>query len=148
MALTNVQSARVPLANDIAVYNYGVTDIPAGIAVQVDATNTMNNSASAPKTLLGVIPATEGGNPSLCIGITLTVVPASGQGIVAGPGQIAPIVCDGAVTAGGAIDASPTAGKGGYAKAHVAAKNSLGIALATGADGDTIQALVAPAVNA
>lgn len=148
MSTANTQAASFPNAQRIPAYNASGTDIPANTAVIVDSTNTMNNSASTPQTAIAVaLPAT-GGNPSLCIGITASVIPAGGNGIVAGPGQIQPAVADGVITAGNICDASPTGGKAGMVKAHTSGQPSIGIALATSADGDTIPVLVTPAQNA
>lgn len=145
MATTNMQVASQWLASDIPVYNYSSsTDIAANTVVAVDATNTVNNGTT--NTGIGIVLPSTGGNPTLCIGVTVEVVKASQTGRVRTVGGIATVVCDGAVTANTIVDAS--ASVAGRVAAHTAGKNSIGIALMTGADGDTIDILVCPAANA
>ena len=144
MSTANIQLASTPLPSDLPFYNYGVSDIPANTVVILDAANTVNNAVPGNTALGAKLPAT-GGNPSLALGVTMEILKVGQTGRVRTQG-IAIVTCDGAVTAGAAVDASPTVA--GAAKAHVAAKNSLGQALISAADTEQTLVLINPAPNA
>lgn len=147
MATTNLQLAEGPDTTSIAVYNASTTtDIPAYRAVIVDASNILDNALT--KNQLAVTLPTDTTNPSVIIGFTRTIIPAGGSGRLIPAGPVTLAVCKGAVTAGTFVDNSVTASYTGMVATHTAGKNQCGIALATGADGDTIPVLLAVAVNA
>lgn len=147
MATTNVQMASFPTVYDFPVYNASAsTDIPAGSCLSIDSGNLMSNSLSS-VTAICVVASPTGSNPAVSIGIAVETIKAGSHGRCRGPGGIAVAICDGAVTAGTVVDASTAVA--GSVKAHTAAKYSIAVALATGADTDTIPVLVTgPCPNA
>lgn len=141
----NRQFPKTPHGTDIGVINLTGADITEGSVVCLDTT-----AANLVPTYDGfsvVLPAT-GGNPDTPLGVLLENAKASGgQARCRTFGPIVPVVCDGAVTVKGLVDASVTTA--GRVKAHTAAKVSMGMAMMTGADGDTILVmLLGPAPNA
>ncbi len=133
------QFAQTPLASDLAVYNYTGSDIASGIAVSVDTTNVLGNAGVNG---IGVIVPAASGNA--VIGVTQETIKAGSYGRLR-PLGVAATTANGAITAGQPVDATVTTG---FAKAHVAGKAQLGIALSTAADGDPVLVLVVPAFNA
>lgn len=147
MATTNVQLVEGPDTNSIAVYNTSTTtDIPAYRAVIIDASNILDNALT--KNQIAVTLPTDTSNPSVIVGFTRTIIPAGGSGRMIPVGPVTLAVCKGAVTGGTVVDNSVTASYTGMVATHTAGKNQCGIALATGADGDTIPVVLAVAVNA
>jgi len=141
MATTNVQIASFPLEGDLPVYNYSTTTaIAAGQAVMLDVANPVNNAVPGNYAIGVTLPAS-GGNPSICLGITVDTIPALGTGRVR-PGGVATVQCHGAVTIGTFVEATPTAGKVGRVRTSTAAQPSIGLALTSGIDDDIIPVLV------
>lgn len=141
-ALANVQVAKTPLPTDIPVINLSGADIPADAPVHVDTT-AGNQMGTGTNQGIPIIPFATDTIP--CLGTTMEIIKNGASGRVR-PVGIGTGVCDGGVTAGTFVDPSATANRS--IKTHVAAKCSLGIALATGADGETIPFLYAIAKNA
>lgn len=133
------QFANTPNQSDLPFYNYSGADIPAGISVSIDATNTIGTN---PNYGIGIILPAASGNA--VVGVTMEVIKAASYGRVR-CGGIAQTTANGAITAGTFVDATITTG---FAKVHVAAKAQLGLALSTAADGDPVLVLVVPALNA
>ena len=145
MAL-NAQLANTPSGEDYAFKNYTGSDIPANVAVSVDTTAANVISPTNLVDAIGVIPVAASGNP--VVGVTMEIIPAGRVGRVR-CGGVAPMFADGAITAGTFVDASAAATKVGYAKVHVAAASTLGMALSTAtADGDPVLVLIAQGRNA
>lgn len=140
------QIAQTPIfSGDEVFYNYGTTDIPANTVVALDTTNCIgdSNGDATP----GIVLPTLGGNPTLCVGITLETIKAKQTGRVRTSG-LAWAVADGAISPGAIVDASPNSNKAGLVTAHSAAKNSLGAARSKAADGDPVLIYVDPSANA
>jgi len=78
--------------------------------------------------------------------VALETIKAGSNGRVRCFGPIASALADGAITGGTAVDSS--ASTAGRVKAHTAAKNAIGVALATAADGDRVPVMLAFAANA
>lgn len=146
MATTNTQVLAGPRLDALPVYNYGGTDIPAFSAVIVDASNIIDNAGV--KNQLGVTLPTDTTNPSIIIGVTATIIPAGNTGMLQPAGPVIQVQCDGAVTAGSWVDNSTSSTKTGRVKSHSGGKNSMGIALETGADADFILVMLAVGPNA
>ena len=140
--LAHVQISRMALPTDIPVINLSGADIAADTPVHVDTTagNQMGTGVNAG---VPIIPFATDTIP--VIGTTMEPIKNGATGRVRCQGWGVG-VCDGGVTAGTMVDPSATANRS--IKTHVAAKCSLGIALATGADGETIPFLYAIAKNA
>ncbi len=137
MPNTNFQFAGFPGA-DLALYNFGGTDIAAGLGVLADTANTMSaQNKEAPGVALPAI----AGSIDASLGVTVDTIKAGAVGRVRLSGGV-PMTADGAITAGDYITLSSAAGKLGFAK--TAAKGSgvivIGQALDTVADGDTVLA--------
>lgn len=146
MATTNVQMAQFPTVYDIPVLNKTGSDIDAGTVLSIDSSNLMSNALTS-VTAVCVKPSPTGSDPALAFAVALDAIKDGQTGRARGPGGIALVKCDGAVTAGTVVDASATTA--GRVKAHTAAKYSFAYALATGADADFIPALIlGPAPNA
>lgn len=145
MPTYNRQFTKTPYGTDITVVNLTGSDLAEGTVVCLDTTAA--NLVAAYDGYSVVLPAT-GGNPDTPVGVLLETAKASGgQARLRGFGPIVPVVCDGAVTVKGLVDASVTTA--GRVKAHTAAKVSMGMAMMTGADGDTIEVMLfGPAPNA
>lgn len=150
MATTNVQMASVPMPSDIPVQNYSASvDIAAYQCIVLDTGNLVTNSATALNGGVSVILPTvvDSTHSADAFGITQEIIKAGQTGRVR-TGGISLAIADGAITAGAWVDASTTTAKVGKVRAHVAANQTIGIALETAADGDTIQVLVLPGKNA
>lgn len=134
---------------DMPAANYGTTDIEAGLIVLIDTTNQFT-----PALPMGVVLPTAGGGVVGTWGITIDRLPAKPSGGVRGPAGrvrvygVYPVLANGAITAGGYVQASDTALKLGYAKACAAATEQIGQAMNTVADGETCFVLIAKAKNA
>lgn len=144
MTFANIQSVDFPGATDYPFQNYSASvDIEADTVVSLDTTIS---DALSSKQGIGVVATPTASGPNQAIGVTLEKIPFGGSGRVRCFGPIVNVKMDGAVTVGGAVDASTTTA--GRAKAHVAAKIQLGIALVTAADLETIPIMLVTAVNA
>lgn len=138
------QYAQTPLPTDIPVHNYGSTDIPANRALALDATNYVG--ASATVTGIGVmLPITA---DRLCVGVSITTIPAGGSGIMRPAGPIAECKADGAVTVDTCVCSSGDSGDEGFVKTAASGKPQLGIALTTAADEDPVLVMICSARNA
>ncbi len=143
MSATYDQLAQTPLASDETFKNYSGSDIPANTAVALDTTNYVGDSLGT--TIPGIILPATGGNPSLCVGITMDKIKAGQVGRVR-PLGTAYAIANGTITPGQTVDADVTTA--GRILAHTAAKASLGQARSGGASGDPILVFVNPALNA
>jgi Uncharacterized conserved protein (DUF2190) len=144
MAVTNVQISQTPSQTDQPYRNYGGTDIPANVAVSVDATNQIGPVGNEG---VGIIPVAASGN--VVIGVTMEKIKAGEQGRVRALGPTAWMQADGAITAGTYVDASAATNKVGWVKAHAAGKATIGIALnGAAADGDLVLVMLVGGFNA
>lgn len=143
MTFANIQVSDTPGATDYPFLNNSGADIPADTVVALDTTIS---DALSSKTGIGITLPSTGGNPSPCVGVTIDAIPNGGGGRVRCFGPISNGKCDGAITVGAAVDASPTVA--GRIKSHAAGKFQIGLALVTGADGETIPFMQAFAANA
>lgn len=132
MSLPFAQVATTPLPSDVPVMNYGVTAIPANVAVTVDATNQMGTGTNGG---MGVAVIAADGDPTC--GVTVVAIPAGGQGYIRTQGDIV-LTANGSITAGTYVDASGTTNKVGFAVAHGAGKAHLGIARNSCVDGEQV----------
>lgn len=137
------QLSNTPGATDYPFFNYGVTDIPAFVSVQADATNVIGTN---PNEGIGIVVVGATGN--VVIGVTMEIVKAGSYGRVRCFGPIAQTFADGAISANGIVDGSATASRIGFAKAHAAGKNQLGIALSTAIDQDPVLVMLVGGFNA
>lgn len=148
MTIMNVQLAESPSLTDYACINVSGTDIPAGTAVMIDATNTISAS-SLTDGIAVKLPSADGVDGT--IGVTMEIIPkaTAAAGAVAGrvrfPGPIAVCTASGAVTAGTSVMAESATGK---VKTCGAGKVQLGVALTTAADTDVCLVALAVAKNA
>lgn len=133
MAL-NTQIASTPAYSDFPFMNFGVTDIPAGTAVAIDAANTVGSGQQG----IGIVlPTTDGAK---VVGVTLDKISAGTSGRVRCPTPLAMCKADGAITANTYVMSSGTSGKLGHVKTYAAGAGvtSLGIALTTATNGDEV----------
>jgi hypothetical protein len=137
------QLSNAPSESDFAFFNYSGSDIPAFVSVQADAVNVVGTN---PNEGIGIVPVAVTGN--VVIGVTMEVIKAGSYGRVRCFGPIAQTFADGVVTANGIVDGSATASRIGFAKAHAAGKNQLGIALSTAADQDPVLVMLVGGFNA
>lgn len=134
---------------DLCCANYGSSDIGPGLIVLVDTTNQFT-----PALPMGVALPTNGGGVVGTFGITIDTLyakPSTQAHGVAGRVRtlgVYPVLANGAITAGGYVQASDTAAKLGYAKACGAATEQIGQAMNTVADGENCFVLICKAKNA
>lgn len=136
-AIANVQINTAPNAFDFAFVNLSGATIPAFTPVKPDAT-AGNQLGTGTNEGCPIIPIAAIGDP--CIGMTMEPIVNGASGRVRVAGPVIPGICDGGVTAGQVVDFSSTANRS--IKAHTATKAQAGIALATGADGETVPVLM------
>lgn len=137
------QLSGSPGATDYPFFNYGVTDIPASVAVGIDATNLLGTGTNDG---IGIIVPAADGDPT--VGVTMETIKASGSGRVRCLGPIAQMTANGTVVAGTYAQASGTTSKKGWAMTAGTAKGSLGIFLTGAADGESVLVLLGGAKNA
>lgn len=139
MSTAYIQGGYTPSPFDIGVRNNSATAIPAGYALQLDTSLPIDNAGVS--SVYVKLPTT-GEDPSRVVGVSLTTIPAYGQGVMRAIGPIVEGLADTIISAGGLVDASAT--NAGSISAHTSAKNSVGVALATAAVGDTIPYILSP----
>jgi hypothetical protein len=135
---------------DVTFKNYGGSDIAANLAVALDATNYVGDSTSTHTVPGIVLPTAAGGDPTLCIGVTMETVKAGGHGRVRVKGIAAVQFYHASLTVapGVMVDASAHSGDAGHVTLHTAAKASIGQTISGGASLDTILISVDPSLNA
>lgn len=140
-----VQMGGIPITNgDVTVQNYGLTDIPAGVAVIWDTANTpVPLGTTAP----GVTLVTAAGAVTPAAGITVERIPAGGNGRLRKLGGY-PVQCEGTVTLGDCLQIGNTVNKLGRVKTCGAATQQIGTAMNGGVDGDLVQVWIGIANNA
>lgn len=143
MSFSNIQTPDFPGYTDYPFLNKSGADIAADTPVTLDTTIS---DALSSDTGIKIKANVTGGNPSLCVGVAIDTIPNGGTGRVRCFGPISNVKCDGAVTVGTTVDAS--ASVAGRVAAHTAGKAQLGLALVTGADGETIPIMLGFALNA
>lgn len=145
MAGPNAQLSQVPSYTDFAFKNNTGATLAANIAVAIDA--TYSTTATALLTSIGIKEPASTGDP--VIGVLMESVADGAVGKVRCLGPIAQMFADGAITAGTYVDGSAASSKKGFAKAHTAAKASIGIALTgAAADGDSLLVMLVGGFNA
>jgi len=144
MATANIQEASLPTAYDISVYNAGTTDIPAHTTLVIDSSNLMDNGITGKNNLAVVVPAATAG--LLAFAVSREIIPAKKTGRAWGPGAIALVTCQGAVTGGTYVGTSGSVA--GAVATYTNANPYLGLALTTGADTDEIPVLLVPGTTA
>lgn len=118
------QMGGTPSYSDFPFHNYGSSDIPAGTAVAIDATNVVDGVS---KDGVGVVLPSSGG---AVVGVTQETIKAGGRGNVRCPGPIAQMTAGtGGTTAGSYVMADAS----GNAIPFVTNNNCLGLALTTSA---------------
>lgn len=131
------QFSRVPVqGGDIPFHNYGGSDIDAGLAVLLDASNDG-----------GIVLPTASGGVTGSVGVTVDKVSAGTSGRVQVLG-VAVCKAAGSVTAGDEVMISDTTAKLGWVKTKTAGGIGLGQALNSAADGFPVRVLLSHAVNA
>lgn len=140
------QLSGSPGGTDYPFINYGGTDIPAFVAVGVDA-QVGSALGTGTNTGIGVIiPAADG---DVTFGVTMETIKASGgTGRVRCIGPLCQMTANGSITAGAYVQASGTTSKKGFAMAAGTAKGSLGVALTGAADGESVLVMLGGAKNA
>lgn len=150
MAATFDQLASTFGQSDLAVHNYGGTDIPAGVPLVLDTTNYVGDSNQA-HTVIGVVPVTTQANPPTVLLFSLETIKAGGNGRAraAAPVVVATLyLASGSVAPGAVLDATPTSGHVGTVTSHTGGQPSVGFALSGGVSGDPILVMLAPSNNA
>lgn len=143
MATTYVQLAQAPSVYSIPVYNASTT---ADIAINsVLALDTANNLTNTIPYIAVAVPGTN--TPKQCVGIACATIPSSTAGKMIPLGLIAQAVCYQTVNAGSVVDNCTVPNYTHRVQAHTGTSPQFGVALATGADGDTIPVLLAHAAN-
>lgn len=135
---------------DIPAVNHAATDIEAGRIVLLDTTAERQLNPGKP---VPVALPTAGGGVAGTFGITVDKLYAPTAAGALRPGRVRllgsyPVIADGAITAGEAVQASDTVAKLGYAKVCGAALEQVGQALNTVADGEMCWVWIAKARNA
>lgn len=124
---------------DIAVKNYGVTDIAANVGVALDRTNYVGDGTHNE---IGVVITTNGASPVAGIGVTMQTIKAGQTGTIRSYGPIVQVglyLASGSVLPGDFLDWSATAAKNGKVAPHIAGKITAGIAVSgTAVDGDPV----------
>ncbi|MFI0433148.1 MAG: capsid cement protein [Candidatus Nanopelagicales bacterium] len=137
------QISSTPSLGDFPFKNYGGSTVAANLAVIIDTSNVV--SPTGTNNAAGI--ALPGSAGVSVVGVTTADIAAGATGIVRTSG-IALIKCEGAITAGTMVQASATALKVGWAKAHSAAAAQIGMAITSSTEGELIAVLLQPAKNA
>jgi hypothetical protein len=143
------QHSSAYAAGDLAFHNYGLTDIPANVGVNLDLTSTslVANSTTAPiPDAYGIVLPTASATVLEGIGVTMEVIKAGTRGRVRTQG-IAPMIANGTVTAGDCVMISSTTAKLGWAVTQTSALPQCGKALTTATDGNLVDVLLRFAFN-
>lgn len=143
------QHSSAYAAGDIAFHNYGLTDIPAYVAVNLDTTSTslVSNSTTAPiPDAYGCVLPTASATVIEALGVTMEIIKAGQRGRVRTQG-IAPMLCNGTVTADQCVMVSSTTAKLGWAITQTSGLPQIGKALTTNTDGNTVDVLLRFAFN-
>jgi len=133
--LPYVQIGEGPDYTSVPVYNAGQTTIYAGSPLVVDSANPMNSAGTNNQIAVATPVAAAS---ALIVGIARQDIPATSEGRMVPIGPVVTGVCDVAgVTAGAQVAAGTTSP---YTALTMAAGGSaaFGIALASGASGETI----------
>jgi len=140
----NFQVASTPSYGDFAVKNYSTTvTIPSNVFVVCDTTNVLGAVSSADG--IGVM-LPSGDGTQVGIGITMESIAPGATGRIRSLGT-AVTTADGAITAGGFVQATNDSNKVGFAKALAANATASGVALNTAADGDPCLVLLGRSVT-
>jgi hypothetical protein len=143
MATTYVQLAQAPSVYAIPVYNASTTaDIPINSVVTIDTANNLTNTIPY---IAVAVPGTS--TPKQCVGITCSTIPSLSTGKMTPLGLISQAVCYGAVNAASVVDNCTVPSYTGRIQAHTGTSPQVAVALAAGADGDTIPIMLAHAAN-
>lgn len=136
---TNTQVARIGVpGGDVSMKNYTVTDIPANIAVLLDATAGNIN---------GVIPPATAGSVALMYGIAVEILHAGKTGRVQTLGTAIGIA-SGSIAVGDSLTVDSTLTKEGRVKTKTAGQQQIGKALDAVADGELVRVQMAMALDA
>jgi len=143
MATTYVQLAQAPSVYAIPVYNASTTaDIAVNSVVALDTANNLTNTVPY---IAVAVPGTA--TPKQCVGIACATIPSLSEGKIIPLGLVAAAVCYQTVNAGSVVDNCTVPNYTGRIQAHTGTSPQVGVALAAGADGDTIPVLLAHAAN-
>jgi hypothetical protein len=143
MATTYVQLAQAPSVYAIPVYNASTTaDIAAYSAVSIDTANNLTNTIPY---IAVAVPGTS--TPKQVVGFTQSTIPSSSSGKMVPLGFVTNAVCYQTVNAGSVVDNCTVPSYTGRIQAHTGTSPQCGVALAAGADGDTIPIMLSHAAN-
>lgn len=145
MTIAAFQVATVYMEGDLAVKNYGVTDIPAGVGVNLD-TGHLISSGVVTDDSIGVVVPTASATVIEAIGVTLEVIKAGGTGRVRTTGTVE-MIANGTVTADDCVMVGSTTAKLGWGATQTTGLPQIGKALSTATNGNTFLLLISKAFN-